>query len=118
MSEEDYDAVFVATGAGLPRFLNVPGEHFNGVYSANEFLTRVNLMRAYQFPEYDQPVYDCQDRDVIVVGGGNTAMDAVRSALRLGARAPASSIAAPKKKCRPVWKKCTTPRTRASSSGC
>lgn len=86
MVDEAYDALFIATGAGLPRFLNVPGEHFNGIYSANEFLTRVNLMRAYRFPEYDEPIYPCKDRDVIVVGGGNTAMDAVRSALRLGAK--------------------------------
>src|SRR4051812_5606491 len=86
MKEEGYDAIFVATGAGLPQFLGVPGEHLNGVYSANEFLTRVNLMRAYKFPEYDEPVYDCKDRDVVVFGGGNTAMDAVRTSKRLGAR--------------------------------
>jgi len=86
MRVEGYDAVFVATGAGLPVFLGVPGEHLNGVYSANEFLTRTNLMRAYKFPEFDQPIYDCRDRNVIVVGGGNTAMDAVRTARRLGAK--------------------------------
>jgi glutamate synthase (NADPH/NADH) small chain len=86
LGEEGYNAVFVATGAGLPQFLGVPGEHLNGVYSANEFLTRVNLMRANQYPDFDQPVYDCKGRDVAVVGGGNTAMDAVRTALRMGAR--------------------------------
>jgi glutamate synthase (NADPH) small chain len=86
MRDEHYDAVFIATGAGLPRFLGIPGEHLNGVYSANEFLTRVNLMRAYRAPEYDQPIYDCKGKDVMVVGGGNTAMDAVRTARRLGAR--------------------------------
>ena len=86
MRIEGYDAVFVATGAGLPQFLNIPGEHYNGVYSANEFLTRINLMRAYNYDEYDEPVYDCRGRDVIVVGGGNTAMDAVRTAKRLGAK--------------------------------
>ena len=86
MNEEGYDVVFVATGAGLPKFLGVPGENLNGVYSANEFLTRVNLMRANDFPEYDEPVYNCRGKDVAVVGGGNTAMDAVRTASRLGAK--------------------------------
>ncbi len=81
---EEHGAVFVATGAGLPRFLDVPGENLLGVYSANEFLTRVNLMRADRFPEYHTPVH-CGD-DVIVVGGGNVAMDAARTAVRLGAR--------------------------------
>lgn len=84
--EEGYDAVFIATGAGLPRFLGVPGEHLNGVYSANEFLTRVNLMKAYRFPQADEPVYDCRGKSVAVVGGGNTALDSIRTALRLGAR--------------------------------
>lgn len=86
LGEEGYHAVFIATGAGLPKFLGIPGEHLAGVYSANEFLTRVNLMHANEFPNYDEPVYDCRDRTVAVVGGGNTAMDAVRTALRLGAR--------------------------------
>ena len=86
LGEEGYHAVLVATGAGLPQFLGIPGENLCGVYSANEFLTRVNLMKAYQFPEYDEPIYDCRDRNVAVIGGGNTAMDAVRSALRLGAK--------------------------------
>lgn len=86
MGEEGYHAVLVATGAGLPIFLNIPGEQLCGVYSANEFLTRVNLMKAYRFPEYDQPIYNFRDKDVAVVGGGNTALDAVRTSLRLGAR--------------------------------
>lgn len=86
MQEEGYDAVFVATGAGLPRFLGIPGEHFNGVCSANEFLTRVNLMKAWRFPEYDEPVFDCRGKTVAVVGGGNTALDSIRTALRLGAK--------------------------------
>ncbi len=85
LKEEGYDAVFIATGAGLPKFMNIPGEHLGGVYSANEFLTRVNLMKAGD-GGYDSPVYDCRDRNVAVIGGGNTAMDAVRCALRLGAR--------------------------------
>lgn len=86
MEEEHYDAVFIGTGAGSPLFMNIPGEHLNGVYSANEFLTRINLMKAYQFPKYDQPVVDLRGKDVAVIGGGNTALDAIRSALRLGAR--------------------------------
>jgi len=78
-----YDAVFVGTGAGLPRFLRVPGESLNAVYSANEFLTRTNLMRAFRFPEYDTPIR--VGRRVVTVGGGNVAMDSARTALRLGA---------------------------------
>jgi glutamate synthase (NADPH/NADH) small chain len=85
LSEEGYHAVLIATGAGLPKFLGVPGEHLNGVYSANEFLTRVNLMRAYD-AGHDEPVFDCGGKDVAVIGGGNTAMDSVRTACRLGAR--------------------------------
>jgi glutamate synthase (NADPH/NADH) small chain len=85
LTEEGYDAILIATGAGLPKFLGVPGEHLIGVYSANEFLTRVNLMRAYD-SSYDEPVFDCRGKDIAVVGGGNTAMDAVRTACRLGAR--------------------------------
>ncbi len=83
MTEEGYHAVFVATGAGLPYFMSIPGENLNGVYSANEFLTRSNLMKAYRFPEYDTPVK--RVKRVAVVGGGNVAMDSVRTAMRLGA---------------------------------
>ena len=78
-----YRAVFLGTGAGLPMFMNLPGENLNGVYSANEFLTRVNLMKAYLFPEYDTPVKI--GKNVTVIGGGNVAMDSARCALRLGA---------------------------------
>jgi glutamate synthase (NADPH/NADH) small chain len=85
ISEEGYDAVFIGTGAGLPQFMGVPGEHLNGVYSANEFLTRINLMHAYEFPRYDEPMVDLIGKSVAVIGGGNTALDAIRSALRLGA---------------------------------
>jgi glutamate synthase (NADPH/NADH) small chain len=86
LEEEGFDAVFIATGAGLPQFMGISGEHLNGVYSANEFLTRINLMHAYEFPKYDEPMVDFRGKDVAVIGGGNTALDAIRSALRLGAR--------------------------------
>ena len=79
---DEFDAVFLGTGAGLPSFMGIPGENFNGVYSANEFLTRVNLMKAYD-PAYDTRVR--RGNHVVVVGGGNVAMDSARSALRLGA---------------------------------
>ncbi len=81
--DSGFKAVFVGTGAGLPRFMGIPGENFNGVYSANEYLTRVNLMKAYLFPEYDTPVI--RGKKVCVIGGGNVAMDSARTALRLGA---------------------------------
>jgi len=80
---DDYDSVFIGTGAGLPRFLNIPGENLDGVYSANEFLTRVNMMKAYKFPEYDTPVKIGEV--VATFGAGNVAMDSARTALRLGA---------------------------------
>mgnify|MGYP000867243151 CR=1 FL=1 len=83
---ERFDAVFLGVGAGLPYFLNVPGEHLNGVYSSNEYLTRVNLMTAYDFPNSDTPMFDVMGKNVAVFGGGNTAMDAVRTSLRLGAK--------------------------------
>jgi len=85
MEEEGFDAVFIGTGAGLPVFMGIPGEHLNGVYSANEFLTRINLMHAYEFPNFDEPMLDFRGKNVAVIGGGNTALDAIRSALRLGA---------------------------------
>ena len=80
---QGYDAIFVGTGAGLPYFMDVPGENLNGVYSANEFLTRANLMKAYLFPEYDTPVR--VGSKVAVIGGGNVAMDAARVSKRMGA---------------------------------
>ena len=83
LMDEGFEAVFIGTGAGLPSFMKIPGENLNGVYSANEFLTRINLMKAYKFPEYDTPVY--VGKSVAVVGGGNVAMDAARCAKRLGA---------------------------------
>jgi len=81
--EDGFDAVYVGVGAGLPRFLNIPGENLIGVYSANEYLTRANLMKAYMFPEYDTPI--ALGKDVTVFGAGNVAMDSARTAMRLGA---------------------------------
>lgn len=83
LEDMGYDAVYIGTGAGLPSFMGIEGESLNGVYSANEFLTRINLMKGYKFPEYDTPVY--VGKNVAVFGGGNVAMDAARSAKRLGA---------------------------------
>ena len=81
---ERFDAVFIGTGAGLPLFMRIPGENLCGIYSANEFLIRVNLMKAYAFPEYDTPIH--VGEKVAVIGGGNVAMDSARCALRLGAK--------------------------------
>ncbi|MEM3012756.1 MAG: NADPH-dependent glutamate synthase, partial [Candidatus Hadarchaeales archaeon] len=80
---QEYDAVFIGTGAGLPNFMRIPGENLNGIYSANEFLTRSNLMKAYLFPEYDTPTK--VGRRVATIGAGNVSMDCARTALRLGA---------------------------------
>ena len=82
LRERGFKAFFIAAGAGLPRFMNIPGENSNGIFSSNEYLTRVNLMHAND-PEYDTPVL--KGKNIIVVGGGNTAMDSVRTAKRLGA---------------------------------
>jgi glutamate synthase (NADPH/NADH) small chain len=84
LDEMGYDAVFIGVGAGLPTFLNIPGEDLNGVFSANEYLTRANLMKAYDFPHYDTPIIP--GKNVAVLGAGNVAMDAARTALRLGAQ--------------------------------
>ncbi|MBO5123209.1 MAG: FAD-dependent oxidoreductase, partial [Oscillospiraceae bacterium] len=84
MEEEGYEAVFVGSGAGLPMFMNIPGENLKGVFSANEFLTRINLMKAYR-EDSDTPIMDLKGKKVAVVGGGNVAMDAARCSKRLGA---------------------------------
>jgi glutamate synthase (NADPH/NADH) small chain len=81
--EQGYHAIFIGTGAGLPNFMHIPGENLNGIYSANEYLTRSNLMKAYNFPDSDTPIFS--GKNVAVLGGGNTAMDSVRTSLRLGA---------------------------------
>ena len=113
LGEEGFDAVFIGSGAGLPRFMGIGGENLNGVVSANEFLTRANLMHAYD-ARYDTPIYVGQR--VVVVGGGNVAMDAVRTAKRLGAEA--TIVYRRRRSFRRVPRRCTTPRRRGSSSGC
>lgn len=110
--DEGYKAVFIGVGAGLPQFLGVPGENLIGVFSANEYLTRVNLGRAYDFPNYDTPTYP--GRHVTVFGAGNVAMDAARTALRLGAES--STIIYRRSRAEmpgPDMKKSNTPRKRA-----
>ena len=82
--KKEYDAVFIGTGAGLPHWLGVPGENLNCIYSSNEFLTRVNLMKAYKFPEYDTPIK--VGKSVVTIGAGNVSVDCARTALRLGAK--------------------------------
>ena len=108
--------IFVGTGAGLPRFMNVPGEHLLGVMSANEFLTRVNLMQA-RLEDYETPLPEVKDKHVIVIGGGNTAMDAARTARAPRRRSSPSSIAAPRPKCRCASRSCIT-RSRKGSRSC
>lgn len=81
--DEGFDAVYIGVGAGLPRFMNLPGENLIGIYSANEYLTRTNLMKGYLFPEYDTPI--ARGKHVVVLGAGNVAMDSARTAMRLGA---------------------------------
>jgi glutamate synthase (NADPH/NADH) small chain len=81
--EEGYDAAYIGVGAGLPRFMNLPGENLIGIYSANEYLTRTNLMKGYLFPKYDTPI--AKGKNVVVLGAGNVAMDSARTAMRLGA---------------------------------
>ena len=110
-----FESVFIGSGAGLPRFMNNPGENLKGVYSANEFLTRVNLMKAFR-KDNPTPVKDV--RRVAVVGGGNVAMDAARCALRWARKRSTSSTAAPWRSCPPAARKWSTPRRRAWSSCC
>ncbi len=111
--DDGFEAVFIGSGAGLPQFLHIPGENLLGVYSANELLTRTNLMKAYR-DDYDTPIKHFHR--VAVVGAGNVAMDAARVAKRLGASRCISSTAAAGTSCPPVRRRSSTPRPRASSS--
>ena len=112
MEEEGFEAVFIGSGAGLPKFMGIPGENANGVFSANEYLTRDNLMKAFR-DDHDTPIM--RGKKVAVVGGGNVAMDAARTALRLGADVHIV-YRRPRPSCPPVWRRSTTLRKRASSS--
>ncbi len=112
--EQGYEAVFVGSGAGLPRFMGIPGENLAGVYSANEFLTRINLMKAYRPVRH--PLEHA--RRVAVVGGGNVAMDAARAPSAWGPRKCTSSTAAVGGRDARPGRKSSTPRKRASSSTC
>ena len=113
-SPRGYDAIYIATARALPKFLNVPGENLPNVFFANEYLTRVNLMKANRFPEYDTPTK--HGKNVVVFGGGNVAMDAVRTAKRLGAERAIIAYRRTEDECPPVARSCTTPRPRASRS--
>ena len=112
---ERHDAVFLGTGAGLPWFMDLPGENLCGVYSANEYLTRCNLMRAYDFPRYDTPI--AASERIAVIGGGNVAMDVARTAIRLGAK-EVYLIYRSEPRCPLASKRSITPNKRASSSNC
>lgn len=111
LRQDGFKAFFIGTGAGLPHFMNLPGENLNGIYSANEFLTRSNLMKAYRFPEYDTPTK--VGRRVAVIGGGNVAMDSARTALRLGAEEVCLVYRRTKKKCQLELKKLNEPKKKA-----
>ena len=101
-------------GAGLPRFLNIPGENLIGILSANEYLTRSNLMKAYRFPKCDTPII--KGKNVIVLGAGNVAMDAARTAMRLGADSVTDRLSPlPARRCRPGPRRSTMPKKRASN---
>ena len=111
--EEGYEAVFVGTGAGLPHLMGIPGENLIGVYTANEFLTRINLMHANEFPAVDTPVR--VGKHVVVIGGGNSAMDAARWGRRWAVRPPSCSAAAGRN-CARAWRRSSTPKKRACIS--
>ncbi len=111
---EEYDAVFVGTGAGLPWFMDIPGENLNGVYSANEYLTRMNLMKGYLFPRFQTPVKT--HRQVAVIGGGNVAMDCARTALRLGAESAGHLPPLQAGAARPAWKRSKMRKKKGWSS--